>query len=151
MPLYGWKVWRTGLRHSFYIVSECNGFASARAKRGSRHRGPGGRRRIGVSTMLAGLLSPCLRRTEENLWGLPVISGQPSGLNGARASMRPTSIHRSTRMTSAAKFLCTAFLQRIAMELSHFGKLLVISQKQKAESWKLLALFEEGQYLCNPL
>jgi len=42
-------------------------------------------------------------------------------------------------------------LQRIAMEFSHFGKLLVISQKQKAQSWKLLALFEAGQYLCNPL
>jgi hypothetical protein len=32
--------------------------------------GLGGGRRIGVSAMLAGWLSPRLRRTEENLWGL---------------------------------------------------------------------------------
>jgi leucyl aminopeptidase len=59
--------------------------------------------------MLVGWLSPLLRRTEENLWSLPVSSGQPRGLNGARASMRPISIQRNTRMTSAAKFLYTAF------------------------------------------
>jgi hypothetical protein len=29
--------------------------------------------------MFAGWLSPRLHRTEENLWGLPVTSGQPSG------------------------------------------------------------------------
>ena len=42
--------------------------------------GPGGGRGIGVSAMLAGLLSPRLRRTEENLLGLlPVIPVNQAG------------------------------------------------------------------------
>ena len=68
--------------YSVYVVSEYNGFASARSRRGSRHQGPDGARRTGVGAMLGGWLYPRLRRTEENLWDLPVTSGQPSGLNG---------------------------------------------------------------------
>jgi hypothetical protein len=39
VPLYGWKVWWTGLRHSAYVVSECNGFASEPVRYGSPLRG----------------------------------------------------------------------------------------------------------------
>jgi hypothetical protein len=59
--------------------------------------------------MQAGLIFPIFRRTEESLWGLPVTSGHPRGPNDARASMRPNSVQRNTRMTNAAKFLYTAF------------------------------------------
>jgi hypothetical protein len=38
VPLDGWKVWRIGLRHSVYVVSECDGSASARARSGSPPR-----------------------------------------------------------------------------------------------------------------
>ena len=34
-----------------------------------------------MSTILAGVLSPCLPRTEESLFGLPVASCQPRGPN----------------------------------------------------------------------
>jgi hypothetical protein len=70
---------------------------------------PGGGRRTGVIAMLAGLFSPSFCRTQESLWGLAVTSGQPRGPNDARASMRPPSIGRSTRKTSAANFAQTAF------------------------------------------
>ena len=39
----------------------------------------------------------------------PISSGQPRGLNDARAAMRPTSVHRSARKTSGANFAQTAF------------------------------------------
>jgi hypothetical protein len=64
-----------------------------------------------MSAMLAGVFSPCFRRTQENLWGLPVTSGQPSGRNDARASLRPLSIARSIRKTSAANFAQTALCE----------------------------------------
>ena len=64
---------------------------------------------MGVSTMLAGLLPPCFRRTVQNLLALLVVAGRPRGLNDARASMRPIPVHRSTWKASAARFAYTEF------------------------------------------
>jgi hypothetical protein len=76
-------------------------------------REPGRGRRIGVSAAQAGsqagLLFPGFTRTEEKLLDLPITSDKLRGPNDARASGRPTSIHRSTRKTSAAKFAMTEF------------------------------------------
>jgi hypothetical protein len=70
---------------------------------------PGGGPTIGVSAMQAGFLSPCLPRTQENRLGLPIISDRPIGRDDTRASMRPTSVQRSPRKTSAANFALTGF------------------------------------------
>ena len=74
-----------------------------------RYGKQGGGCKIGVSAMQAGLSFPGLRRTEEDLSDPPISPGQPRGPNDARASGRLTSTHRSTRKTSAAKFVHKAY------------------------------------------
>jgi class 3 adenylate cyclase len=59
-PLCGWKVWRRGLRHSVYVVSECNGFASEPARCGSPPRWVGSLTNDGRERHARGLLGTAL-------------------------------------------------------------------------------------------
>lgn len=92
VPLYGWKVWRTGLHHSVYVVSECNGFANACARRGSPPRRVGSLTKDGREPHVRGLLGAVL-----------MDSGVRPGPAG------PLSANRSARKTSSCKFVGTEF------------------------------------------
>jgi hypothetical protein len=92
VPLYGWKVWRTGLHHSVYVVSQCNGFASARARRDSPPRWVGSLTKDGRERHAHGLVGAVL-----------MDSGDRRGPAG------PLSAKRSARKTSPCKFVGTEF------------------------------------------
>jgi len=92
VPLYGWKVWRTGLHHWIYVVSECNGFANARARRGSPPRWVGSLTKEGRERHAGGLVAAVL-----------MDFGDRPGPAG------PLSANRSARKTSPCKFVGTEF------------------------------------------
>jgi hypothetical protein len=54
VPLYGCKVWRTGVRHPVHVLSECDGFANAPARCCSARRVTGKRTQDRRELVLAG-------------------------------------------------------------------------------------------------
>jgi hypothetical protein len=108
VPLYGCKVWRTGVRHPVHVLSECDGFANAPARCCSARRVTGKRTQDRRELVLAGFW-----RSASILRGivrdLPFPSGERREVGDARASGRANSIHRSARKSSTPEFVYTAF------------------------------------------